>query len=125
MKTVIVEATNGPRNWGKFLIGRFDSEWERFSEVDPDRVLLGRCGWSTKHIVVLDLQTGEGAIFLPGGLAAADLEKHRVWVCPLFEPFLAWLYAQDLNDLDALPKLIDLPDAPFAMHGYRRSGEQT
>jgi hypothetical protein len=27
------EATNGPRNWGKFLIGRMDLEWARASAV--------------------------------------------------------------------------------------------
>lgn len=71
---------------------------------------------------VLDLQTGEGAFFRPGGYAAADLEKHRVWVCPLFEPFLEWLYRQDLTDLGQLPRLVELPDAEFAMRGYRRAG---
>ena len=60
------------------------------------------------HLVVLDLQTGEGAIFMPGGLAAADLDKHGIWVCPLFEPFLAWLYKQDLSDLDALPAVVEI-----------------
>lgn len=51
-----------------------------------------------------------------------DLDKHRVWVCPLYEPFLNWLYAQDLADLDKLPDLVDIPDAEFQMHGYRRPG---
>lgn len=71
---------------------------------------------------MLDLETGEGALFLPGGYASADLDKHKVWVCPLFEPFLAWLYKQDLQDLSKLPDLVDLPDAPFQWSGYRRSG---
>ena len=75
-------------------------------------------------MLVVDLETGEGAMFSPGGLAAADLQKHRIWVCPMFEPFLAWLYKQDLSDLTKLPKHVDLPDAPFEMHGYRREGKK-
>jgi hypothetical protein len=130
MQTAILEATNGRQNWGKFLIGVFDDEWRREVKVDGDAIgghLLARCGWSRRHIWVADLQTGEGAIFLPGGDAASDLAKHRIWVCPLFEPVLSWLYgfiaeAQTDTWLSALPAAIDLPDAPFAMAGYRRSG---
>jgi hypothetical protein len=90
----------------------------------PRPRLLTACGWTPKHVWVLDLQTGEGAFFAPGGLASADLEKHRVWVCPMFEPFLTWLYKQDLSDLDALPGLVNFTqeEAPFAMSGYRRPG---
>lgn len=114
METKIIEVTNGPRNHGKMLVGRWDWEWDRASIVSAlPQPLLGQLGWSRRHIVVFDLQTGEGATFLPGGLAAADLEKHRVWVCPLFEPFLEWLYAQDLTDIQALPAHVDLPAAPF------------
>lgn len=121
METKIIEATNGPRNWGKFMVCRFDGEWSHRSAVDGLPLLRAR-GWAPDNVTVLDLQTGEGAIFRPGGLASADLQKHRVWVCPLFEPFLGWLYQQDLTDLQALPDLVDLPDAPFEWAGYRRPG---
>ena len=122
MLTKIIEATNGEKNWGKFLIGRFDTEWERPAVYSPlSSSLLQRVGWGRNHLLVLDLQTGEGAVFNPGGLAKADLDKHRVWVCPLFEPFLEWLYKQDLSNLGRLPDSIDLPDAKFALWGYRRS----
>jgi hypothetical protein len=124
MKNVFIEATNGPQNWGKFMVARFDAEWARPSAIEPFRSLLGAVGWAHEHILVFDLQTGEGAIFKPGGLASADLQKHRIWVCPLFEPFLAWLYRQDLTDLDRLPKHVDLPDAEFQMFGYRREGPE-
>ena len=73
---------------------------------------------------MLDLQTCEGAAFSPGGLVSADLNKHRVWVCPLYEPFLNWLYKQDTTDLSALPAHVDLPDAEFQMSGYRRPGPE-
>jgi hypothetical protein len=82
-----------------------------------------RIGWDSRHIIVFDLQTCEGAAFRPGGNAHYDLDKHQIWVRPLFEPFLEWLYKQpQLNDLTALPDCIDLADAPFAMAGYRRNG---
>jgi len=114
----------GRGNHGKFLVGRFTrEEWARRSAVD-NFLLLGGRGWSEDHILVLDLQTGEGAIFKPGGLARADLTKHRVWVCPLFEPFLEWLYQQDLTDLSKLPRLVEFPNAEFALHGYRRTGPE-
>lgn len=124
MKTRIVEAVQpgGPANWGKFLVGRFDSEWTVRSAVDTARPLLVAIGKGPELIFVMDLQTGEGALFRPGGYARADLDKHHIWVCPMFEPFLTWLYKQDLTDLDTLPKLVEL-EAPFAMAGYRRGGK--
>jgi hypothetical protein len=115
-------------NHGKFYVGRFDGiDWRWPSFVTdgepPARSLLAATGWGREHILVLDVQTGEGAMFRHGGHAKADLDKHRVWVCPMFEPFLTWLYTQDLTDLTALPEVIQLPDAPFAVSGYRRAGE--
>lgn len=122
MRLKFMEVTNGPQNWGKFALGRFTpEEWTYRSAVDERSLLAGR-GWSPDHLLILDLQTGEGAIFRPGGLASYDLDKHRVWVCPMFEPFLTWLWKQDTRDLDALPAHVDLPDAPFALAGYRRAG---
>jgi hypothetical protein len=129
MDTRFIEAAHCKEggNWGKFLVGRFtEEEWARRSVVEAhcggDRSLLRGRGWSPNSIVVFDLQTGEGALFRPGGYAPADLNKHRVWVCPLFEPFLTWLYQQDLSDLSSLPDYVELPDAPFSMAGYRREG---
>lgn len=125
MITKIIEAAQGPEgpNWGKFMLMRFDhDEWQVRSSIDPEASLLRACGWSHDHLWVLDLQTGEGAFFRPGGSAHADLDKHRVWVCVLFESFLEWLYTQDLRDLTALPDLVELPDAPMGTYGYRRPG---
>lgn len=121
MKSIIVEATNGG-NWGKFMISQFEGfEWSRRSQIDHNALIRSR-GWTPRHIMVFDLQTGEGAMFLPGGIASADLNKHRIWVCPLFEPFLEWLYTQP-NPMD-IPALIELPDAEFALYGHRRPGPQ-
>ncbi len=123
MQTKLIEATDATEfNHGKFLVGRFCTEWMRTSVIDRRNLLSSTCGWTPDHIVVLDLQTGEGATFRPGGIARCDLKKHRIWVCPMFEPFLAWLYTQDLTKLDALPDFINLGDVPTAMFGYRRDG---
>ena len=144
MQVKIVEATQPgtPLNWGKFLVMKPDAEWRRSAatpgcelDVSPrvlavlgwtpeqiaDRSLLAQIGWGTFHVMVFDLQTCEGAAFLPGGSAVADLNKHRIWVCPMYEPFLAWLYEQDLTDLSKLPDSVEV-DAEFEMSGYRRPG---
>lgn len=121
MKTRFIEVTDG-FNWGKVMVGRFErEEWGRRSVVLPDVSLLVAEGWSSDSIIVLDLATCEGAAFRPGGFAKADLEKHQVWVCPLFEPFLEWLYRQDLGDLDRLPEKVTIK-GPKALYGYRRPG---
>ena len=123
MKTKIIEAYDASEfNWGKFMLCQFEEhEWAARSAVDDRPVLQGR-GWSPKHLWILDLQTGEGFCTGTWGLASADLGKHAVWVCPMYEPFLGWLYQQDLSDLDALPPSVNLGEVPTAMSGYRREG---
>jgi hypothetical protein len=124
MRTKIVEVTNGVRNWGKLMLCRFDEEWKTESALGGSGSLLSALGWTPDHLWVLDLQTGEGALFRHGGVAKADMEKHAIWVCPMYEPFLEWLYAQDIRDLDKLPCAVDLKDAPFALYGHRRPGPE-
>lgn len=128
MKTKIIEATNGPLNWGKFMVCQFDQEeWDRRPQApgcESLRPLLREIGWDNNFIWVLDLQTGEGALFRRGGSATVDLNKHQIWVCPLYEPFLTWLY-KNFKDLDSLPEHVDMPDAEFALSGYRRPGQTT
>ncbi len=130
MHTKIVELSNG-FNWGKFLVCRFDdNEWRRRSALDARNAtpLLSRCGWDDQHLGVFDLATGEGAFFRPGGSARHDLDKHGVWVCPMFEPFLAWLYRhpESWTDFDKLPEIVMLTDAETrqrsALYGHRRRG---
>jgi hypothetical protein len=133
VKTKIIEGVQDlkvPGNWGKFLVGEPDVEFTRASAVNTgfSGSLLTSIGWTWQHVWVLDLQTGEGAFFRPGGLAHADLEKHRILVCPLFEPFLEWLYERYRQDgeldLDELPDVVELPGAEFAFSGYRRPGPE-
>lgn len=138
MRTRFIEATQsverGP-NWGKFCVGLFDEEeWGRRQQMDGStaggmfsRGALTSRGWSPDGAaLVVDLQTGEGAIFTLAGSARADLEKHRVWVCPMFEPFLEWLYGRVSEDavdwFEHLPAVVEIPDVPFEMAGYRRQG---
>lgn len=139
MLTKIVEVSNR-FNWGKFLLGRFDAEdWKRRSVlpgVSPPLgvsiPLLAELGWhgDAAFLWVLDLATKEGACFRLGGNAKADLEKHRIWVCPMFEPFLHWLYAhREYWSLEQIPDYVELTGADAvaasAMYGHRRPGPTT
>lgn len=128
MQLKFIEVTNGQANWGKFALGTFTAEeWQQRAVIDGGSMIAGR-GWTPRHVWVLDLQTGEGALLKPGGSAKYDLDKHAIWVCPMFEPMLEWLYDRvgDAEDvaaaITALPDHVDLPDAPFALSGYRRPG---
>ncbi|MEU4534336.1 hypothetical protein AB0G15_05675 [Streptosporangium sp. NPDC023825] len=111
-------------NWGKFLVCQLTHEAYWPSQLpgnDDTRPLMRQIGWSREFVWVLDWQTGEGVLVRPGGNARADLNKHQVWVCPMFEPFLTWLYKQDMSKLHELPQVVEL-DAPFDFAGYRRPG---
>lgn len=125
MITTIIEATSqNDFNWGKFLLAQMTGEWVRKSVVSGSkRSLLSEIGVAPEQLWVLDLQTGEGALFRPrpGGDARYDLNRHRIWVCPLFEPFLVWLYQQKWSPLEDLPTCIKL-EAEEAFSGYRREG---
>jgi hypothetical protein len=123
MKTYLFEA-HGAINWGKFLVGRYEEEWEWPSNAFPmERSVLHACGVDYRMLWILDIQTREGAMFKPGGDAHADLRKHRIWVCPMFEPWLEWFYEQDLTDLDKVPSVVSIPDLEHvALSGYRRPG---
>lgn len=129
MQTYFIEVTN-KFNWGKFMVGRFTTEeWCVPSRIGKLHSLIGGRGWSLQHIFVMDLQTGEGAMFLPNRnfpeAAKVDLDNRKIWICPMFEPFLKWLYAQDLQDLTLLPSLVEftMAEAEPAMYGYRREGK--
>jgi hypothetical protein len=128
MDLKFVEAGNG-FNWGKFAVGRFTLD-EMCEPATVDGMagapLIASQGWAPHHVWVLDLATGEGAMFDLMGLASADLQKHKIWVCPLYEPFLTWLYAHR-RELGGdwwieLPRSVELPHAPAEMYGYRRDG---
>jgi hypothetical protein len=123
VETKIIEAVQSKThsgNWGKFLVGVPDVEWARRSQVDTgfSGPLLSAIGWSRNHVWVLDLQTGEGAFPRPGGPASADLAKHRILACPLFDPFLGRLYERCREngglELNSLPGVVEFPSAEFS-----------
>lgn len=122
----IIEATQAdePFNWGKFLIAEFDDKaWEHISEIS-NSPLLTAIGYRPQRtgLWILDLQTREGAYFYPDGSALADLNKTRIWTCPLFEPFLIWLYENYEGNLNELPSVVHLKNAPAALGVARRPG---
>jgi hypothetical protein len=121
VETKIIE-THGAGNWGKFMVARFTWERAYASALPEAEGSMPLARWAPNVLLVLDLATGEGALFQPGGLPAADLRKHQVWVCPMFGGFLDWLYRQDLTHLAALPPLVHLPDNEFSLAGRRRHG---
>lgn len=133
MQCHFIEVTQdalGGFNWGKFMLARFTAEqWTARSALPAAQgqlLLAGRGMWHD-DVLVLDLETGEGAIFQPRhGLAGADLTRHQILVCPLFEPFLEWLYGYRPARPEAwwseLPDLVELPAAPGGLYGYRRPG---
>lgn len=142
MNVHFIEATQAEfnLNHGKFMLGRFTPEEARTYSALPDYQgeLLWRCGGLRNMrpgmTLVMDLQTGEGASFSlvdrhndPQGTATYDLNKHKIWVCPMFEPFLGWLYGQtQLAESETamleLPRYVEIPTLEGALAGYRRPG---
>lgn len=128
-----IEADNG-FNHGKFLLLRFDLDERKTRSALPgyenSRLLAGR-KFDDESTFVIDLQTGEGAAFtLDGAIDAVHSlnEKHRIWVCPLYEPFLVWLSEQGLGlgagSISDLPSHVMLPNAESSLAGYRRAGAE-
>jgi hypothetical protein len=129
--THFIEASNG-FNHGKFMICRLERP-----EMDIRSALPGyehNWLWSGRKFkpgmtLVVDLQTGEGAAFEigrgslpPAQEASYQLnEKHQIWVCPLYEPLLQWLWERIISTvkIENLPRYVEL-DAPGAVSGYRR-----
>lgn len=131
MRTHIIEATQKGTefNWGKFMLGEFDAEWMRPSKLPlPDEMkspvpLLLQRGWGPEHFVILDLETGEGAVFKHDHYLRMQLDtKHQIWVCPLMGPFLDWLSVQTWEHVTDLPEFVELDTEESGMAGYRRSG---
>jgi hypothetical protein len=119
MRSFFFEATNGIL-WGKFMVGRFEpSDWAATSKVDPGRSLLRGRGWDIEHHLVLDLQTGQGAMFpvRSGGVAEVDVVEAEIWVCPMFRLFLQWLYDRAGSPLEGLPGVVEFPDPSVSATG--------
>lgn len=127
MRSKIIEVCQPtPVNWGKFMIAEFDENETSYISVITKSPLLpaiGYWGEENKWLWLLDLQTGEGALFPVSskGNAKYQLDKHKIWVCLLYEPLLEWLYQNYKGDIDEIPSYIEI-DAPAGLYGYRRSG---
>jgi len=128
----LIEAAN-VGNWGKFALLRWSPEELRIPSTLPGYesypVITPGRKFGHDETMVIDLQTGEGAAFILGGgecEARYQLnQKHQIWVCPLYEPFLVWLHEQPglergAGDITALPRFVELPEAEFSFSGYRR-----
>jgi hypothetical protein len=80
--------------------------------------------WNTSNILVLDLETKEGLV-LPSNtynpLGLLD-DKHDIWVCPMFRPFLVWLCLQEYTSVTELPDFVALPTDESEMFGHRANG---
>ncbi len=120
-------------NWGKFAVGRWTvqelGEKTQFPGCEGQRI-ASLHGWGGDHVWLFDLQTGESARFYINNPVPVDvrsqLKNHQIWVCPMFEPFMVWLWSHiRLNPSwwDTLPRTVELPaDTPFEVAGFRRPG---
>lgn len=128
-----IEATNDV-NYGKFLLLRFDAG-ERAArtalfgyEGEPLWTFGGVRKLNPTMTFVVDLQTGEGAAFSLDPYSWTKLDaEHRIWVCPMYGPFLRWLCQQGLDygagDIAKLPRCVQL-EAESALFGRRREGRE-
>lgn len=128
MHSKIIEAV-GSLNWGRFMVSRFTQEERSHLSSQSKLPVIQPFLWSQDCLHVLDLVTGEGAIFnqLRRGQPLHELEhKHQIWVCPLYPVFLTWLSQQDLSDLDKLQDTVYFKNGEderhAALYGYRRTG---
>jgi len=126
MRLYLFEASSGwAKNYGTFAVGRLGSEELRQeSAYYPGSSALGQRKYDERKLWAMDMVTCEGAAFDPKADLVSQLERHQIWVCVLYEPFLRWLGQQDLRDLSILPRKVDLPDVPPALVGYRRTGPE-
>lgn len=140
MISKIIEATNTNKfNFGKFNVSVYDAEERsRASIINEGFNLLRSIGKHPDDVMVADLQTSEALTFPayfrnyrggdPERLAGEVhyyMGKHKIWVCPLYEPFVCWLFEQDLEDIRKLPPMVDtLPEEVSSLFGYRRQGNE-
>ncbi len=124
MRTKIIEVVSTPIGfWGKFMVAGLQEEWSHPSEVREGQLtLLRSLGWTDRHILVVDLSVGHGAIFFHGGYAAADIKDKGIYFCPMMVPFMTWLYDQDIDKLDELPARVELPMRLGGYHSVEATG---
>lgn len=133
MKVKFIECED-KLNWGKFQLLQWEpSDMQRQSKVREGTPLLMAVEGQRvagndplKAVFVRDLQTEEGATLHPAKEVdpKPQLDRHRVWVCPLFLPFARWLFANWEGDVATLPDIVELSGEVLHLQGYRRPGEE-
>lgn len=93
MITKLIETTD-MFNHGKFLVGQMEGfELTQYLAIKDDgRQLSHVLHASPSKFWVLDCATCEGAFFDFSNDAYYQLERHQVWVCPMFPLFLEWAF---------------------------------
>jgi hypothetical protein len=122
METIYIEATSkrtGPGQYFTFAVSQFtDLERQRRSQITKTTLLpMLMTNYQILHI--LDMQTGEGAIFRFRGDPEGDRLRHQIKTSPIFPDFLAWLYQQDVSTLSTLPRIVDLDRPQLAERDSR------
>ena len=115
MITHFIEASDGVAH-GKFMLGRLGGHELGLRSALPgfEEQRLLRVGGlrrlNDRSTLVVDLQTGNGAaFFISRGLWSADLQRTGpIHVCPMFRPFLKWLYEQKVPH-PPITAICDLP----------------
>lgn len=112
-----IEASDGTAH-GKFMLARMDAELATRSglpgyEDEPLMTVGGRRKFNSHSTLVVDLQTGRGAALALDPFSYTKLDEGgRMWVCPMFRPFLKWLCLQGLGmgagDITALPSYVEI-----------------
>lgn len=123
MITRFVEVTDGWM-YGKFLVCRMDAEELATPSEMPDarhgeRLLVhgGRRRFNDHSTLVIDLQLGTAAAWPLQGLMEA-YESEHLWhlhVCPMYRPFVRWLYEQGrwamgAGDITEIPRYLEVPN---------------
>lgn len=117
MKTKIIEVESANLDlWGKFLVGQYDEEWHRRSDVYETNVpILWRLGWSPDWLLVVDLSIGNGAMYPMRGIDERERFKEGSYFCPMQPAFVHWLRAEWKGKLEDLPDRIVLPQLGVAV----------
>lgn len=124
MKTKVIEVEEPvPGFWCKFMIGVFTDEWGHRPVVDAPEYeatsLLRQLGWSRDHYLILDLESGQGAIFHRGSHPEWDERTKGLSRNPMLVPLWKWLQTQDLDRIQDFPDKVTL-EGPMSRERQKR-----
>lgn len=115
MITHFIETTDGVAH-GKFMLGCFDEREARTQTALPELTgsifanAGGRRKFEPRRILVVDLQTAQGAAFLLSDFYTTrdELRALKAWVCPMYRPTVLWLTDFWDKPLDELPRYVEI-----------------